>query len=48
VTKTLDAGGQDEKGCVVASEPSNPLTGPFFVEGAEAGDALVVRFVKMR
>ena len=47
VTKTLDAGGQDEKD-VRRSEPGNPLTGPFFVEGAEAGDALIIRFVKVR
>lgn len=46
-TKTLDAGGQDEKD-VRRSEPGNPLTGPFFVEGAEAGDALVIRFLKVR
>jgi acetamidase/formamidase len=47
ITKTLDAGGQDEKD-VRRSEPSNPLTGPFYVEGAEPGDALVVRFLKVR
>jgi amidase len=47
ITKTLDAGGQDEKD-VRRSEPSNPLTGPFFVEGAEAGDVLVIRFLKVR
>jgi len=47
VTKTLDAGGQDEKD-VRRSEPSNPLTGPFYVEGTEAGDALVIRFLKVR
>ena len=47
VTKTLDAGGQDEKD-VRRSEPSNPLTGPFYVEGAEAGDALIIRFLKVR
>jgi len=47
VTKTVDAGGQDEKD-VRRSEPSNPLTGPFFVEGAETGDVLVVRFLKVR
>ena len=41
VTKTLDSGGQDERD-VSRSEPFNPLTGPFFVEGAEPGDALVV------
>ena len=32
-TKTIDAGGQDERG-VWVSQPSNPQTGPFFVEGA--------------
>ena len=46
-TKTLDASGRDENGAVRASPP-NPLTGPFFVEGAEAGDALIVRFTKVR
>ncbi len=40
-------GGQDEKG-VTRSEPFNPLTGPFFVEGAEPGDALVVRIAALR
>ncbi len=47
VTKTLDSGGQDEKG-VVRSEPFNPLTGPFFVEGAEPGDALIVRIAALK
>lgn len=46
-TKTLDSGGQDEKD-VARSEPFNPLTGPFFVEGAEPGDALVVRIESLR
>lgn len=46
-TKTLDAGGQDEKDAR-RSEPGNPLTGPFYIESAEAGDALVVRFLKVR
>lgn len=46
-TKTLDAGGQDEKG-VRRGEPSNPLTGPFYVEGAEPGDALAVRLDRIR
>lgn len=46
VTKTIDAGGQDEKG-VRAGQPSNPLTGPFFVEGAEPGDTLVVRLDRL-
>ncbi len=47
VTKTLDAGGQDEKD-VRRSERGNPLTGPFYVEGAEPGDALAVQFKKIR
>jgi acetamidase/formamidase len=46
-TKTLDAGGQDDQS-VRRSEPSNPLTGPFFVEGAEPGDALAVQLKKVR
>jgi amidase len=46
-TKTLDASGRDEKG-VVRAGPPNPLTGPFYVEGAEPGDALAVRFTRVR
>jgi acetamidase/formamidase len=46
-TKTIDASGRDENGMVRANPP-NPLTGPFFVEGAEPGDALVVRFDRIR
>jgi amidase len=41
ITKTLDSGGQDYMS-EHRSEPSNPLTGPFFVEGAEPGDSLIV------
>ena len=47
VTKTIDASGRDETGTVRA-KPPNPLTGPFFVEGAEPGDALIVRFSRVR
>jgi acetamidase/formamidase len=43
VTTTVDARGVDASGKEVASRP-NPQTGPFFIEGAEPGDALVVRF----
>jgi acetamidase/formamidase len=46
VTKTIDAGGTDWNGKQVGSGP-NPQTGPFFVEGAEPGDMLVVRFEKV-
>jgi amidase len=46
ITKTIDAGGVDWEGRTVASGP-NPQTGPFYIEGAEAGDMLVVTFEKM-
>src|SRR5262245_13502764 len=46
-TKTLDSSGRDEKS-VQRGQPSNPLTGPFYVEGAEPGDSIVVRFARMR
>jgi amidase len=47
ITKTIDAAGQDDKGVQRHPEPGNPLTGPFYIEGAEQGDALVVRFVRV-
>ena len=47
VTKTLDAAGQNERNEQL-SPGSNPLTGPFYIEGAEAGDTLVVRLRKVR
>ncbi|MFP4430558.1 MAG: hypothetical protein ACOCW6_10855 [Spirochaetota bacterium] len=40
-TSTLDAHGSNAREEVVAEGP-NPMTGPFFVEGAEPGDTLVV------
>jgi acetamidase/formamidase len=46
-TRTLDSGGQNERNEQV-SPGSNPLTGPFFIEGAEAGDALVVKLRRVR
>ena len=46
VTKTIDAAGLDWNGKTVASGP-NPQTGPFFVEGAEPGDTLVVTVEKL-
>ena len=46
-TKTLDSGGVDDKD-VTRSEPFNPLTGPFYVEGAEPGDALVVKITTLK
>jgi amidase len=46
VTKTVDAGGVDWNGRSVAQGP-NPQTGPFFVEGADSGDLIVVSFDKI-
>src|SRR5438270_1539370 len=46
ITKTIDAGGVDWNGKTVAAGP-NPQTGPFFVDGAEPGDTLVVRIERI-
>lgn len=54
VTRTWDSGGQDHLGVrhlrhpYVYPESGNPLTGPFYIEGAEYGDALEVRLDKIR
>jgi acetamidase/formamidase len=46
VTKTIDASGMDWNGKMVGTGP-NPQTGPFYVEGAEPGDVLIVTFEKI-
>ena len=46
VTSTIDARGFDSDGRQVGERP-NPQTGPFYVEGAEPGDVLVVRFERI-
>lgn len=46
-TKSVDAGGVDEKG-ERRAPGGNPLTGPFYVEGAWPGDTLVVKLVRLR
>jgi len=46
VTKTIDASGADWNGKTVAPGP-NPEIGPFYVEGAEPGDMLVVVIEKL-
>jgi acetamidase/formamidase len=46
ITKTVDAGGVDWNGKTVATGP-NPQTGPFYIEGAEAGDMLVITIEKL-
>jgi len=45
-TTTIDAHGQDEHGRAVAPG-SNPQTGPFYLEGAQPGDTLVVTFERI-
>ncbi len=55
---TVDAGGHDSKGDTIPEkmkhsipgtklQESNPLTGPFYVEGAENGDTLAVKIMKI-
>jgi amidase len=46
-TRTIDAAGYDENG-KKAGNGSNPLTGPFYIEGAEPGDALEVTVDRLR
>ena len=46
-TWSVDAGGIDPKG-VRRTSGGNPLTGPFYVEGAMPGDTLVVHFNRIR
>ena len=46
-TETVDAGGVDKNG-VHRSMGGNPLTGPFYIEGAVRGDTLVVHFNRIR
>ena len=46
VTKTLDCYGVDDTNTQVA-KGGNPQIGPFYVEGAEPGDVLIVRLEKI-
>jgi amidase len=45
-TTSVDAIGIDEKSVKVAKR-GNPLTGPFFIEGAEPGDVLAVTLIQV-
>jgi acetamidase/formamidase len=45
-TTTVDARGKDATGDEI-TKPGNPQTGPFYVEGAEPGDTLVVHLNKL-
>jgi acetamidase/formamidase len=46
VTATVDAGGTDEHGRRVTPR-GNPMTGPFYIAGAEPGDALAVTIERL-
>lgn len=46
VTTTVDAGGRDVSNAVI-TKPGNPMTGPFFIEGAEPGDTLVLHLERI-
>jgi acetamidase/formamidase len=46
ITTTVDASGRDASGEVV-TPGGNPQTGPFYVEGAEPGDTLVVELDRL-
>jgi acetamidase/formamidase len=54
ITRTWDSGGQDLLGVrhiqhpYVYPESGNPLMGPFYIEGAEYGDALEVHLDRVR
>ena len=45
-TYTIDAGGKDATGTQRGQGP-NPQTGPFYIEGAEPGDTLVVHLLRL-
>jgi acetamidase/formamidase len=46
-TWSVDAGGTDPKG-VRRTSGGNPLTGPFYIDGAWPGDTLVIHFNRIR
>ena len=48
ITKTVDSAGFDYQGIRHTKTHGNPLTGPFYVEGAEPGDAIVVQLQRVR
>lgn len=46
ITTSVDARGADASGKQITA-PGNPMTGPFYVEGAAPGDTLVVKLDKL-
>ena len=47
ITRTVDSSGKDYSGAS-PSETGNPLTGPFYIEGAKPGDSIAVHLDKLR
>ena len=47
ITRTVDSSGRDYTGAAL-SGIGNPLTGPFYIEGAEPGDSISVHLDKLR
>lgn len=48
LTKTVDSAGFDYSGTRRTKTHGNPLTGPFYIEGAAPGDALAVHLRRVR
>lgn len=46
ITETIDAFGRDKNG-IKRQRGGNPLTGPFYIEGAESGDVLAITLTKV-
>jgi amidase len=46
VSESVDAGGIDKSGTKIA-ERGNPLTGPFYIEGASPGDVVAITLTKV-
>src|SRR5579871_412121 len=46
ITSTIDAGGTDAAG-VRRGQGPNPQIGPFYIDGAEPGDTLVVHLLRL-
>jgi acetamidase/formamidase len=46
-TTTVDADGKEPEAKGFKMDGPNPLTGPFYVDGAEPGDTLVVKFISI-
>ena len=46
-TTTVDADGKEPEAAGYKVAGPNPLTGPFYVDGAEPGDTLAVKFISI-